>query len=394
GSSPRLLPPEGAAPSGQRAAAAARERCVLAPPPSRIRPALAPNGTTSWVLTRQSARPCCPHLPRGRRHRNARGDTPRSERLEAMMLELFHLHDLNGNGRLEEVELVKLNEKIAILHQGRDADRELVRERYRGIFRAELDARGEPVQYWRFREYMFRMLDRLDPDEPTQAMILDQFIWGADLALSAFPGSLKAGRRGPGRGGPDLRRDNAFGGSARLPRCAAACSPAWRSGRRGCPRRRSPAGSRRCPRWRGGRPTPWRRTQCRPTGPRPRGRPTRPRRRGRRRAPRSRSRRARWWPRTCRGSRRRRRPGSRRSPRSSPRRWARVAPREEPARGAPERRPIAGRGCAALPAALTLLPPSLLSPRPFLPILPSSSSPHREYNASVASTCNSIGGAP
>ncbi|CAK0865240.1 unnamed protein product, partial [Prorocentrum cordatum] len=192
GSSPRLLPPEGAAPSGQRAAAAARERCVLAPPPSRIRPALAPNGTTSWVLTRQSARPCCPHLPRGRRHRNARGDTPRSERLEAMMLELFHLHDLNGNGRLEEVELVKLNEKIAILHQGRDADRELVRERYRGIFRAELDARGEPVQYWRFREYMFRMLDRFQGSpaaEITQGGGLSDKRAKKQLTSSGTPGA-------------------------------------------------------------------------------------------------------------------------------------------------------------------------------------------------------------
>uniref|UniRef100_A0A7S0A930 EF-hand domain-containing protein n=1 Tax=Pyrodinium bahamense TaxID=73915 RepID=A0A7S0A930_9DINO len=115
----------------------------------------------------------------------------RSERLEGMMEELFRLHDLNANGTLEEVELVKLNEKIAILHRGVDADRESVRNRYRTIFRAELDPEGEPVPYVTFRKYMFRMLDSLDPDEPTQAMIMDQFIAEADLALAAFPGSLK-----------------------------------------------------------------------------------------------------------------------------------------------------------------------------------------------------------
>eukprot|EP00419_Tripos_fusus_P086150 CAMPEP_0172864680 /NCGR_PEP_ID=MMETSP1075-20121228/80975_1 /TAXON_ID=2916 /ORGANISM="Ceratium fusus, Strain PA161109" /LENGTH=145 /DNA_ID=CAMNT_0013713631 /DNA_START=166 /DNA_END=603 /DNA_ORIENTATION=- len=108
-----------------------------------------------------------------------------------MMEELFRLHDLNSNGTLEEVELVKLNEKIAILHRGLDADRESVRHRYQSIFRAELNADGKPVHYTTFRKYMFKMLDGIDPDEPTQAMIMDQFIAEADLALSAFPGSLK-----------------------------------------------------------------------------------------------------------------------------------------------------------------------------------------------------------
>mmetsp|Transcript_43658 Transcript_43658/g.139084 ORF Transcript_43658/g.139084 Transcript_43658/m.139084 type:complete len:183 (-) Transcript_43658:111-659(-) len=115
----------------------------------------------------------------------------RSERLEGMMEELFRLHDLNHNGTLEEVELVKLNEKIAILHRGVDTDRESVRTRYRSIFRNELNPDGRPVHYKTFRKYMFRMLDGLDPDEPTQAMIMDQFIAEADLALAAFPGSLK-----------------------------------------------------------------------------------------------------------------------------------------------------------------------------------------------------------
>merc|ERR1711971_430119 len=116
----------------------------------------------------------------------------RSERIEAMMQELFRLHDLSCNGTLEEVELMKLNEKIAILHSGADADRAHVRNRFSGIFRAELDPDGQPVPYSRFRLYMFRMLDNLDSDEPTQAMIMEQFIAEADLAIASFPRSLKA----------------------------------------------------------------------------------------------------------------------------------------------------------------------------------------------------------
>jgi len=111
--------------------------------------------------------------------------------LEDRMEHLFHLHDLNANGTLEEVELVKLNEKIAILHRGVDVDRRAVRKRYTGIFRDKLDPNGKPIGYSRFREYMLEILDGLDPDEATQAMILDRLIVEADLALAAFPTSLK-----------------------------------------------------------------------------------------------------------------------------------------------------------------------------------------------------------
>merc|ERR1712007_162696 len=100
-------------------------------------------------------------------------------------------HDLNGNGLLEEVELVKLNEKIAILHCGSTTDRAAVRERYKCIFRDRFNPEGRPAPYTTFREYMFRILDGLDPDEPTQAMIMQQLIAEADLALATFPASLK-----------------------------------------------------------------------------------------------------------------------------------------------------------------------------------------------------------
>lgn len=121
----------------------------------------------------------------------ARASTQRGSRIERQMLELFRLHDLNGNGFLEEVELVKLNEKIAILHRGVETDRGEVRRRYSGIFRHRLDSKGLPVPYTTFRTYMFKLMDDIDPDEPTQEMIMQQFIAEADLALTHFPASLK-----------------------------------------------------------------------------------------------------------------------------------------------------------------------------------------------------------
>jgi len=115
----------------------------------------------------------------------------RSPRLEELLEQLFTLHDLNANGVLEEVELVKLNEKIAILHYGRDTDRGEVRRRYSGLFRNRLDAEGQPVAYPRFREYMLQILDELDKDSLTQEMITEQLVAEADLAISTFPASLK-----------------------------------------------------------------------------------------------------------------------------------------------------------------------------------------------------------
>eukprot|EP00927_Polykrikos_kofoidii_P063467 TRINITY_DN58290_c0_g1_i1.p1 TRINITY_DN58290_c0_g1~~TRINITY_DN58290_c0_g1_i1.p1 ORF type:complete len:233 (-),score=37.96 TRINITY_DN58290_c0_g1_i1:90-728(-) len=115
----------------------------------------------------------------------------RGYRLNESLRELFRLQDLNGNGLLEEVELVKLNEKIAMLHVGDALDRGAVRRRYSGIFRDQLDADGRPVTYGVFRTYMLDILDGLDPDEPTQVMIVQHLIAEADLALETFPASLK-----------------------------------------------------------------------------------------------------------------------------------------------------------------------------------------------------------
>lgn len=110
-----------------------------------------------------------------------------SNKLEDLMSQLFRLQDLNGNNLLEEEELIKLNEKITMLHKGRDADRGEVRDRYRSIFRTQLNANGEPASYETFRVYMANVLEQLDPgDMFAQEMILDQYINEAKVGRSVF----------------------------------------------------------------------------------------------------------------------------------------------------------------------------------------------------------------
>lgn len=109
-----------------------------------------------------------------------------SPQLEAMLKELFRLQDLNGDGMLEEMELVKINEKIALLHYGKEADKAAVREKYQNLFRAELSADGRPVAYPVFRGFMRNVLLDFDRDETAQEMILEQFIEEARSARVAF----------------------------------------------------------------------------------------------------------------------------------------------------------------------------------------------------------------
>lgn len=123
------------------------------------------------------------------RQRSARQKPPtavaRDPNLEELLQELFKLHDLNGNGVLEEQELVKLNEKIAMLHLGSDTDKKPVREKYAALFR-ELDPFGEPVVYPIYREYMLRYVETIDPDPRAQVMILEQFVEEAKSGRQAF----------------------------------------------------------------------------------------------------------------------------------------------------------------------------------------------------------------
>lgn len=109
-----------------------------------------------------------------------------SERLVQLVAELFSLQDLDSDGLLEEVELVKLNENIAVLHHGKDIDRAAVKEKYRMLFRENLDAEGRPVPVATFSRYVFSVLRELDPDPMAQEMILEQFIAEARSARELF----------------------------------------------------------------------------------------------------------------------------------------------------------------------------------------------------------------
>jgi len=95
--------------------------------------------------------------------------------MEKLIQELFDLHDLNGDGMLQMNELVKLNEKIALLHHGLVDPRE-VRSRYENLFLTKLDPDGRPVTFPKFREYVQEMLDGQDKDVEAQEMILEQFV--------------------------------------------------------------------------------------------------------------------------------------------------------------------------------------------------------------------------
>mmetsp|Transcript_118163 Transcript_118163/g.335180 ORF Transcript_118163/g.335180 Transcript_118163/m.335180 type:complete len:200 (+) Transcript_118163:114-713(+) len=107
-------------------------------------------------------------------------------RLEELTKDLFKLHDLNGNGLLEETELVKLNEQIAFLHHGPDMDVTEVRSKYIAVFRSKLDSEGRAVPYDTFRKYTREVLDGLDRDPEAQEMILEQFVAEARSARQAF----------------------------------------------------------------------------------------------------------------------------------------------------------------------------------------------------------------
>jgi hypothetical protein len=105
------------------------------------------------------------------------------DRLDLKVRELFTLQDLRGDGRLDEEELVRLNQKIAILHYGRDVDREAVKAKYSGLFREQLNPDGRPVPYETFQRYVLQVLNEVDPyDTVAQEMILEQFISEAACA--------------------------------------------------------------------------------------------------------------------------------------------------------------------------------------------------------------------
>jgi len=108
------------------------------------------------------------------------------KQLESLTKKLFALQDLNGNGLLEELEVIKLNQKIAMLHYGADADVSDVKKKYEFHFRDKLNPDGDPVPYSTFRNYMQGVLDSLDNDPSAQELILEQFIAEAQAGRQAF----------------------------------------------------------------------------------------------------------------------------------------------------------------------------------------------------------------
>lgn len=111
----------------------------------------------------------------------------RGKELEDLIQELFRKQDLNGNGVLEEEELIKLNQKIAYLHYGKDDGKQLsVKENMTKLFRGKLDVRGHAIVYPLFREYILHQLDDVDTDERAQVMIVEQWIAEAVSGREAF----------------------------------------------------------------------------------------------------------------------------------------------------------------------------------------------------------------
>mmetsp|Transcript_50743 Transcript_50743/g.147765 ORF Transcript_50743/g.147765 Transcript_50743/m.147765 type:complete len:290 (-) Transcript_50743:189-1058(-) len=122
------------------------------------------------------------------------------ERLEDLIRQLFHLHDLNGDGFLDVSELIRLNEVIAILHQGSEANCGIIRQKYETVFRQKLDPEGKPVPYGVFRAYTKEVVDSVDRDPEAQEMMLEQFVAEAQSGREAFPDI--AAEREHGRVGP------------------------------------------------------------------------------------------------------------------------------------------------------------------------------------------------
>mmetsp|Transcript_41397 Transcript_41397/g.133497 ORF Transcript_41397/g.133497 Transcript_41397/m.133497 type:complete len:263 (-) Transcript_41397:254-1042(-) len=106
--------------------------------------------------------------------------------LDEMIAQLFNLQDLNQNGFLEESEFVQLNKKVAMLHHGKDVDKEAVKAKFQTLFRTSLDSAGQPVPFQTFRQHIHAVLRGIDKDKWAQSLILEQWISEAGLARHSF----------------------------------------------------------------------------------------------------------------------------------------------------------------------------------------------------------------
>lgn len=108
------------------------------------------------------------------------------EKVEQGIRQLFALHDLNEDGQISEGELIKLNEKVAMLHHGAQCDIVKVKQKYTHVFRQNLDSEGRPVNFARFRGYIVTILNAHDSDVASQEMIVESLVLEARLARQAF----------------------------------------------------------------------------------------------------------------------------------------------------------------------------------------------------------------
>lgn len=113
-------------------------------------------------------------------------DAKAQARVQELLVELFQLHDLNGDGQLDESELIKLNEKIAMLHHGKETNREAVKAKFHQLFRARLDSEGKPVGFDIFGKYMSDVVGEFDRDACAQELILEQYVAEARSGRLAF----------------------------------------------------------------------------------------------------------------------------------------------------------------------------------------------------------------
>jgi len=114
------------------------------------------------------------------------GKAPMDQALDELIEKLFRLQDLNGDGVLDEMELVQLNKKIAMLHYGKDIDKEQLRTKYQDIFRSMLDSSGGSVSYDAFRKHTLDVLRARDKDKLAQSYILEQWVSEAVSARYSF----------------------------------------------------------------------------------------------------------------------------------------------------------------------------------------------------------------
>jgi len=138
------------------------------------------NGNIAWVHPAGS-RKHAQLLPHGK------GSGSEMETSIADLIqELFDIQDLNGNGKLEESEVIQLNKKIAQLHYGQHADLEAVAVKFTAVFREGLNPSGMGVPFSTFQMYMQRVLDENDPDPYAQFFVIEQLVLEARSARECF----------------------------------------------------------------------------------------------------------------------------------------------------------------------------------------------------------------